>query len=447
MLSFLEAVAAHPDLELHSLVVLKSGRTLVEHYWTPWQAEDRPLVYSVSKTLTATAIGLAIGEGRLHLDDPVVALLPEADPGDPVVSQITVHHLLSMSTGHDQDTIEAAIGFPEAEWVSRLLAVRPQTPVGSRHVYNNGASFLLGEIVRRVTGVDLVDYLRPRMSEPLGIELHWDTDEAGRALGWSGAHLRPIDLAKIGELLRCDGVWEGTRLLPEGWVSRATSRQIPTLDPTPEWNLGYGYQCWMSREGFRLDGAFGQFSLVIPERELVIAITSAQSFTQELLDLVWDQLIPELPSEPTPAGHDALPVPADAEVGNEWTADGPAIPGTWPTREEQQNLPELTRLWARRDGAGYRLGFAHSGATAELVAEPGSWRRQQLVLGEVSIPVAVAAGTDASGVLSVRIAFIETPHTLRLDLNPSGAAQQGWSVSPLHTAELGLLRISSADGR
>lgn len=441
MLSFLDAVAAHPDLELHSLVVLKSGRTLIEHYWAPWQAEDRPLVYSVSKTLTASAIGLAVAEGLLQLDDPVVRLLPEADPGDPVVSQITVHHLLSMSTGHDEDTIDAATAFPESEWVSRLLAVRPQTPVGSRHVYNNGASFLLGEIVRRVTGTDLVDYLRPRLTEPMGIELHWDTDRLGRALGWTGAHLRVADLAKIGELLRCDGVWNGVRLLPEGWVARATSPQIPTLDPTPEWSLGYGYQCWMSREGFRLDGAFGQFSLVIPERELVIAITSAQSFTQELLDLVWDQLIPELPSEPIPAGHDALPVPADAEVGSEWAADGPAALGEWPIREEQQNLPELTQLWARRDGAGYLLGFTHNAAEAELFAEPGSWQRQELVLGEITVPVAVAAGTDASGTLEVQIAFVETPHTLRLALDPIGAAHQAWSVSPLHTADLTLLRV------
>ena len=441
MLSFLDAVAAHPELELHSLVVLKSGRTLAEHYWAPWQPEDRPLVYSVSKTLTATAIGLAVGEGLLRLDDPVVQLLPEADPGDPVVSQITVHHLLSMSTGHDQDTIDAATAFPEDEWVARLLAVRPQTPVGSRHVYNNGASFLLGEILRRVTGTDLVDYLRPRVTEPMGIELHWDTDRLGRALGWTGAHLRVADLAKMGELLRCDGVWNGVRLLPEGWVARATSRQIPTFDPTPEWGLGYGYQCWMSREGFRLDGAFGQFSLVIPERELVIAITSAQSFTQELLDLVWDQLIPELPSEPTPAGHDILAVPEDAEVGSEWTADGPAALDPTLSREEQLELPELTELWARRDGAGYRFGFRHGQDTAELTAEPGIWQRQELILGATAIPVAVAAGSDASGTLAVQIAFIETPHTLRLRLTASGESRQAWSVPPLHTADFRLLRV------
>lgn len=440
-MSFLDAVAAHPELELHSLVVLRSGRTLIEHHWAPWGPSDRALVYSVSKTLTATAIGLAVAEGRLNLSDPVVALLPQADPGDPTVSRITVHHLLSMSTGHDQDTISVAEQFPESEWVERLLAVRPQTPVGSRHVYNNGASFLLGEIVRRVTGTDLVEYLRPRITESLGIELHWDTDRLGRALGWTGAHLRIADLAKIGELYRCDGVWDGVRLLPEGWAARATSRQIPTVDPAPEWSHGYGYQCWMSREGFRLDGAFGQFSLVIPERELVIAITSAQSFTQELLDLVWDQLIPELPSEPTPAEEDHLPVPDDAEVGSEWTADGPASLGAWPMREEQQNLPVLTQLWARRDGAGYLVGFTHQDAEAELFAEPGSWQRQELVLGEISIPVAVAAGSDASGALEVRIAFIETPHTLRLRLDPSGTAQQSWTVSPLHTADLGLLRV------
>lgn len=229
-MSFVETVSADPELELHGLVVLRGGQPVLEHYWEPYRADDRTLVYSCSKTLTATAVGLAAAEGRLAVTDRVVDLLPDAveDPVDDRVAALTVHHLLSMSTGHDQDTIEAIFGGRPADWARRVLAVRPQEPVGSRHVYNNGASFLLGELVRVRTGEDLLEYLTPRVLAPMGIAATWDRDPLGRCLGWTGAHLTTGWLAAFGELYRCDGVWDGVRLLPEGWVAQATTRHIPT---------------------------------------------------------------------------------------------------------------------------------------------------------------------------------------------------------------------------
>ncbi len=306
-------MAARPELELHGLVVLREGSPVLEQYWAPYVAEDRPLVYSASKTFTASAIALAVGEGLLALDDRIVDLLPEeASLVEHVetIAELTVHHVLSMSTGHDADVLERFDPAAPQDWARIFLSTPPQAPVGSRHVYNNGASWLLGELIRERTGEDLLDYLRPRLLAPLGIDATWDRDALGRCLGWSGIHVRTRDLAAMGELYRCDGVWQGRRLLPEGWVARATRSQIPTDEPNPDWLFGYGYQLWLGREGYRLDGAYGQFSLVLPERGLVIAITSAQSSTQLLLDLVWDALLPELDAAPATVPEEGAQPPS-----------------------------------------------------------------------------------------------------------------------------------------
>lgn len=429
--------------------MLRRGQTVLEQYWEPYVADDRALVYSASKTFTATAIGLAIAEGRLALADRVVDLLREGrEPGaelDPDVSRLTVHHLLSMSTGHDADTVPALEAVAPEQWARTFLSIRPQAPVGSRHVYNNGASWLLGELIRQLTGEDLLDYLRPRLLAPLGIDATWDTDALGRCLGWTGIHVRTRDLAAMGELYRCDGVWEGRRLLPEGWVATATTAHIPTVEPNPEWCLGYGYQLWLGREGYRLDGAYGQFSLVLPERGLVVAITSAQSTTQPLLDLVWDVLLPELEAlgadsgVPMVAGTAAaLPVPPDSGVGQEWAAPGqvPFEEALADTADAQYNLPDLIGPSARREGAGFRIGMIAAGEPVELVAGSGRWVRQSVTIRGAAVPIAAAAGADAAGSLDVRVVFTDSPHTLRLRLGRGGQSGLAWRTVPLESGWL-----------
>lgn len=426
-------------------MVLRDGVVAGRCQWEPYVPGDLALVYSVSKTVTATAVGLAVAEGRFALDDRVADLVggaPDGSPLDDRVASITVHHLLSMSTGHTADTLEAMQARPAAEWVPAFLAQRPQEPVGSVHVYHNGASFLLGELVRRHTGQDLLDYVRPRLLEPLGIEATWDTDALGRCLGWTGLHLSIDGLAALGELLRCDGVWHGRRLLPEGWVARATARHVDTTDPHPDWGLGYGYQVWMGREGYRLDGAYGQFAFVLPARGLVVAIQSAQSCTQLLVDLVWEHLVvPDRPSGP--AGATArVAVPPDTGRGTAWRASGavPLDPAMVDPGEEPGRAPDVGDVRAERNGGELRLSLLAEGHPVELVAQPGSWRRQHLQLGEVRVPVAVAAGADEQGDLHVRLVLTDTPHTLRLRLGRDGQAGLAWRVAPLQGPCLSRMR-------
>lgn len=457
-------MAARPELELHGLVVLRDGSPVLEQYWAPYVADDRSLVYSASKTFTASAIALAVGEGLLTLDDRIVDLLPEAwatvAEQTESVAQLTVHHALSMSTGHDADTLLEFESAPPQGWARIFLSTPPQAPVGSRHVYNNGASWLLGELIRRCTGEDLLDYLRPRLLAPLGIDATWDRDALGRCLGWSGIHVRTRDLATMGELYRCNGVWQGRRLLPEGWVARATTSQIPTNEPNPDWLFGYGYQLWLGREGYRLDGAFGQFSLVLPERGLVVAITSAQSCTQLLLDLVWDVLLPELDTVPEEA-HTALeervgpprtvpeerasrravdtqlPIPPDAGLGNAWSTIDPVQldASLVASPDEQMNLPDLSGAHARRDGNGFRIGFTTNGQAIELTAGSATWVRQHVHLGDVAIPVAAAAGSAADGALDIRLVFTDSPHTLYLRI-AGETASMAWGTTPLQGGDL-----------
>ncbi len=438
-----------PDLELHGLVVLHDGSPVLEEYSAPYVADDRCLVYSASKTFTASAIALAVGEGLLALDDRIVDLLPEAwgmlAEHDDAVAHLTVHHVLSMSTGHDADVLERFDPAAPQDWARNFLSTPPQAPVGSRHVYNNGASWLLGELIRQRSGEDLLDYLRPRLLAPLGIDATWDRDDLGRCLGWSGIHVRTRDLAAMGELYRCDGVWQGQRLLPEGWVARATTAQIPTDEPNPDWLFGYGYQLWLGREGYRLDGAYGQFSLVLPERGLVIAITSAQSSSQPLLDLVWDVLLPELDAQTLPEPDEGraathLAVPADTGLATVWATSGPArVDATLvASPDEQANLPDLTDAGAHRDDHGFTIGFTTNGQTVELTAGSGSWLRQHVQLGDAAIPVAAAAGSDADGALDIRLVFTDTPHTLYLSI-AGDTASMAWGTTPLQGGDLARL--------
>lgn len=470
ILTFLEAAATDPRLEPHSLVILRRGTLVAEGYWAPYRADDRPLAYSVSKTLVATAVGLAVGEGLLALDDRIVDLLPSDVPPDAGarVREITVHHLLAMSTGHDTDTIAALQARPPSEWARAYLSLEPAAPVGSRHVYDNGASWLCGELVRRRSGESLLGYLRARVLAPLGLgDVTWDADPLGREYGWSGAHVPTRGLAALGELYRCDGVWEGRRLLPPGWAAQVGTCHIPSTNEKPDWTLGYGYQVWQGREGYRLDGAYGQFSFVLGERESVIALTGGQSSTQELVDLIWEHLVPALGAMPDASAPDtearaaeeqlaarlaglSLAAPADAGASGPWRAAGPVA--TDPTLshdpETQRNLPSLADVHAGRDAGGFVIAMTYAGRPIRLQVPEGgeSWRRTSLLLGDVAVPVAVTAGADAAGGLSLDVAFVETPHILHLRVEPShgtagmGRARMAWNVPPLHEGGLEALR-------
>jgi CubicO group peptidase (beta-lactamase class C family) len=310
ILTFVEKAEAEIDA-LHSLVVLRHGHVVAEGWWEPYRREDNHVLFSLSKSFASTGIGLAIAEGKLSLDDTVLSLFPDEAPAEPSenLKAMRVRDLLSMSTGHHAEAIEGfSYGSSGISGVREFLALPVAHKPGTHFMYNTPASYILSAIVQKVSGDTLVDYLGPRLFAPLGIETaQWDESADGVSLGGFGLHLTTEDIARFGQLLLQRGLWKGEQILPQEWVQAATARQVSNgSNPESDWEQGYGYQFWRCRHDvYRGDGAFGQYCIVMPDQDAVVAITSGVGDMQAVLDLVWDHLL---------AGMEAEPLPASGEV-------------------------------------------------------------------------------------------------------------------------------------
>ena len=299
ILTFVEAVEREVR-DLHSFILLRRGTIIAEGYWEPYGPNNPHMLFSLSKSFTSTAIGLLVADGRLSVDDHVLDFFPEEAPPDPSenLRAMRVRHLLTMTTGHDTDPTRV-VRQPGQTWTSRFLAQPVEHEPGTHFVYNSVATYTLSAIAQRLTGERMVDFLGPRLFAPLGIEHPtWETSPEGIDTGGWGLSIKTMDIARFGQLYFQGGVWQGERLLPEEWVAAATARQVPNGPSTnPDWEQGYGYQFWRCRHGaYRGDGAFGQFCVVMPDQEAVLAITSGVGNMQFVLDLVWKHLLPALGS-------------------------------------------------------------------------------------------------------------------------------------------------------
>jgi CubicO group peptidase (beta-lactamase class C family) len=299
-------------LDPHSLMVLRGGRVAVAGWWHPYGPQTRQLVYSLSKSFTATAVGIAIGEGRFGLDDPISTVLGSA-PGPLAegAQRILVRHLLAMASGHGSDTITAMLSTGDAlacagraglesdsqQVVAAVLAEPLAAEPGELFTYNQGCSYLLSAAIRHTTGLQLSEYLRPRLFDPLGIgPVHWRRF-CGLEQGFSGLHVRTSDIAALGQLYLQQGRWAGRRLVPAGFVAEASAVHVPTAQrqSDPDWQQGYGFHFWQCRFGaFRGDGAFGQFCIVIPDADLVVVTTAQTVRMPDLAEAIWRHLLPGL---------------------------------------------------------------------------------------------------------------------------------------------------------
>jgi CubicO group peptidase (beta-lactamase class C family) len=451
-------------LELHSFMVVRHGHVAAEGWWAPYSPDRVHLLYSLSKSFTSTAVGFCVAEGRFRLEDHIVDLLPDRVPedGQPSVASFTVHHLLSMSTGHSADTLETAASLGSGDMVRGFLRIPPDEPVGSRHAYNNTTTYVLAILVEHVTGMPLLDYLRPRLLDPLGVgPAHWDTDDQGHALGFTGLHLRTEAVAAFGQLLLQDGVWQGQQVLPEGWVARATRKHVDSdadQGRDVDWRQGYGYQYWMARHGFRGDGAFGQFCLVLPEHDLVIATTACTPDMQPVLDVVWDRILPALD---TPVGADdeaAMTRLRDrlhslALPGVDTRVDGPEGAVTFTVEENSEEdsgeapFRSGTTVTVSSAGADYRLLVSHPSGRLDLRCGRSAWVEQPLVSatsntcdiqgGPVSRvqPVVCRGGWTGPDTFEADLVLIETPHRIRMRGSGSRLTAK-WSAPPLMGARI-----------
>jgi CubicO group peptidase (beta-lactamase class C family) len=286
---------------MHSLMIVRHGNVIAEGWWKPYASQHNHVLYSLSKSFTSTAVGFAVAEEKLSVDDLVADFFPEDTPPDmnANLKAMRVRDLLAMVTGHQDepplapDTISAK---------SFLAQPVPHLP-GTHFKYNTAATFMQSAIVQQVTGQTVLDYLRPRLFEPLGIERPvWDTNSQGITLGGYGLRVRTEDIAKFGQLYLQKGAWQGRQLLPAEWIDMATARQVSNgSDPSSDWNQGYGFQFWRCRHrAFRGDGAFGQYCVVMPEQDSVVAITSGARNMQAVLNILWDKLLPAFAANEIP---------------------------------------------------------------------------------------------------------------------------------------------------
>jgi CubicO group peptidase (beta-lactamase class C family) len=458
--AFLDALEAAPEIEPHSLMIMRHGRLVASGWWAPYAAHRPHLLYSLSKSFTGTAAALAEAEGLLDFDAPVLSYFPEfeADITDPRSRAMLVRHVASMASGHERETVEEAFGGDPAEPVRGFLLLPPDRDPGTVFAYNQPTTYTLGAIVQRVTGQSLSDYLRPRLLDPLGIgEVFWRRDRTGREIGFSGLHAPTDAVARLGQLYLGDGVWEGKRLLPEGWVARAARPHMPTAGAMgdtdrQDWDRGYGYQFWMSRHGYRGDGAYGQFCLVLPEHDAVIATTAATERMQDFLNLVWEHLLPAFGPEPLPGRQDAdaslrerldrltlPPAPgasAPPDRAGDWAAAPFTASGGGPVRAARLD----------RDTGGWTLtltdGERPDGDPVRLRVGAEGW-----TVAEDPLPTAVSGGWTDAGTLAVDVVFLETPHRLALTCSlAEGTVTARWRTQPLERGGLTSRRAPRRSG-
>ena len=318
ILAFLDAMAVNKH-ELHSFMLVRHGRVIAEGWWSPYGPQFNHTMYSMSKSFTSTAVGFAVAEGKLSVDDKVMSFFPDDLPAQQseYLASLRVKHLLSMAAGHAKDPTFEMV--KSENWVKAFLAWPMMNVPGSTFVYNSGATYMCSAIVQKVTGKKIVDYLRPRLFEPLGIEgATWEVCPRGVNTGGWGLNIRTEGLAKFGQLYLQKGAWNGRQILPAKWIEDATTFKIqqplPAKPSRPnsesDWLQGYCYQFWRSRHNaFRGDGAFGQFTIVMPDQDAVLAITSESKGMQGELDLVWEHLLPAMKEKALPAdpaSHDRL---------------------------------------------------------------------------------------------------------------------------------------------
>ena len=431
VLALLDALDAAPDVELHSLMLLRHGQVVAEGWWQPYRPDQPHLLYSLSKSVTATAAGLAAAEGLLSFDDPVVAHFPElADAAvAPWSRTMQVRHLAAMATGHREDTWDRISQQDRAEPVRAFLSIAPDAEPGTLFAYNNGATYVLGALVQRVTGEPLSRYLQPRLFDPLGIDPpFWHAHPPERELGFSGLHLRTEDVARFGQLYLDDGVVAGARVLPEGWVAEATALHTPNpAEPNPDWQQGYGYQFWRSRHGYRGDGAYGQFCLVLPEQDAVLVTTAQTENMQAVLDAVWAHLLPALDAAPTSDRDGEL---ADRLAAAALPTTGDGLVGS--------ALPEAeARFVVRRVEAdpagGWRVTLADARQEVTFRCGDGAWAATTCTLEDGRQQALAASGTATADRLVVDLAFVQTPHRLVLEVDRATLETRGrWLTVPLH---------------
>ena len=436
ILGFVEAADERLD-SLHSLMIVRHGQVVAEGWWTPYSRQSRHELYSLSKSFTSTAVGIAIAEGKMTVDDSVLAAFPDEAPAEPSANlkAMRVRDLLRMSAGHQVEPKLSADVISSKSFLAHPVPFKP----GTHFHYNTPATFMASAMVQKATGQSVLEYLKPRLFEPLGIvDPAWDANFQGISLGGYGLNLKTEDIAKFGQLYLQKGNWKGKQLVPAAWVEEATARQTSNgSNPKSDWEQGYGYQFWRCRNGaYRGDGAFGQYCLVMPEQDAVIAITSGLNDLPGVLNLVWDKLLPAMQSqalsEDPEAGKklqarlDGLTIRVPKGLASSTTlAQVSGKTYTFPSnakklesiRIEAGSTPGELAIVTRTDGQDRRTEIAGLGWLKGEIAAPAN---AGITPAQGPRKVATAGAWTAEDTYTARVVLYETPFVLTQTLRFAG---------------------------
>jgi CubicO group peptidase (beta-lactamase class C family) len=403
--------------DVHGLMMIRHGNVIAEHWWAPYAPQYQHAMYSATKTFTGAAIGFAVQEGLLKIEDKVISFFPDLLPDtiSPQLAKLSVRHLLTMSVGH-ASTSYAGSGNSQ---VRSFLAASFAHDPGTSFAYNISASHMLSHIITKVTGISLYEFLKPRLLDPLGIvDVVWEMDNDGYNMGNGGSHMKTSDMAKMGLFLMNKGKWNGHQLLDSVWIEAATT---PHIYQHPEWtreenenaendgSQGYGYQIWMGRHhSYRAIGGQNQLIMVIPEYDFILACHSSISDEAGFNKLIYEML-PTMSNKKlkTDTSFDLNETIAGYEIKRPFEGPGTSKV-TMSTRRYlmDENAPGIRSVLFRFDASGNcYLTFISAGAIHNIPFGLNSWL---IGMTDRSLSIARTVYPNTMGVTPVRTAGICT---------------------------------------
>ena len=441
LLALLDALES-PGHGSHSIMIARHGRVIAEGWWAPYARDRAHLAYSLSKSFTSTVLGDLAGRGLIDLDAPVWSYLADIGSVPEKWRRVTVRNCITMTVGHTEDAWgwrgddEPAPGAPASrdELLDRILGRVPDGEPGEAWAYNQVGTYLVAQAIAAASGEPVTAHVRRLLDRFGGADAKAQRTFQGHDLGFSGMHVTTPSILALAQTWLDGGVWDGERVVPADYAALAPIPSPASLgsDDVGDWSLGYGHSFWSQRHGYRGDGAFGQYLVVLPEQDVAVAITSEVEDMQRVLDLLWRHLVPSIDVEPDPE--------ADAELARRLAALAhPPLAGderhgssTLP-RAASSQLPEaFSSATLEPSDDGHVLLLAHPAGTLVTRIGDGEWleSRWPTPLGP-ELPV-VASGAWRDGVFVAELRLIETPHTVLVELDPSaGAARLNWRLVPL----------------
>ncbi|MFT4293927.1 MAG: serine hydrolase domain-containing protein [Micropruina sp.] len=447
LLALLDAFEA-PGHGYHSLMVARHGQVIAEGWWAPYARDRVHLGYSLSKSFTATVLGNLAGRGLIDLDAPVLSYLTDLASVSPRWRRVSVRNCITMTVGHSADVWDwrGDAKLPPGDpgdgdpLLPLILACEPDGEPGEVWAYNQVGTYLVAQAIAAATGEPLTVHVRRLLLDPFGGGAgKAQRTLQGRDFGFSGLHITTPAILALAQTWLDGGRWQGERIVPADYAAQAPRPSAASLaaDEVGDWAYGYGCSFWGASHGYRGDGAFGQFAIVLPEQDVAVAITSEVAVMQEVLDHLWRHLLPAIDAE-TDAAADVQLAHRLAELEHRPLSGPERRPPVRVLRDAASQLPEAFGAVSLEttQGGHHLLRIEHPAGELVTVVGDGQWLESRWPTPQGPELAVVASGAWQGDVFTAQLRLVETPHTILVDLDTaSGTARLDWRLVPLTGAD------------